>query len=349
MGLSREEGINSVYNGGRHLLILGAGASIANCFHTNEKNNKTLPSMLNFIDTVGLRDIVEDLDDNLRSENFETLFSNLFTSDSESHHLKEIEKRVVTYFSSIELPDKPTIYDYLVLSLRNKDHIATFNWDPFLYQAFCRNRPFTKNLAYMSFLHGNVAIGYNDEMKISGPSNYFADKECTKKFESTKLLYPIGKKDYNSEEFIKTEWGRTEACVRDEKTKIFTVFGYGAPASDVEAIKLLSDSWGSLETRNMEQFEIINIESEKECIEKWKKFIHSHHYDYFNNYFDSRLALFPRRTFESYFHQFEAESPDHAFQEQNPVPHNFDSLENMWKWFEPLIEAEEKNNNKTSY
>jgi hypothetical protein len=40
----------------------------------------------------------------------------------------------------LKLPEEATIYDYLVLSLRSPDIIATFNWDPFLYQAFERNR-----------------------------------------------------------------------------------------------------------------------------------------------------------------------------------------------------------------
>ena len=47
--------------------------------------------------------------------------------------MREIETRVDEYFADLELPGHPTIYDRLVLSLREKDLIATFNWDPFLY------------------------------------------------------------------------------------------------------------------------------------------------------------------------------------------------------------------------
>ncbi len=342
-GLSIEEGIKRVYHGGRHVVILGAGASIASCIHTAEKNKKGLPSMLNLISVVGLQDIVDDVPEELRDENFETLFSNLYKADPNSKHLREIEKRVASYFGSLELPKKPTIYDYLILSLRDKDHIATFNWDPFLYQAFCRNSKFTKNLPYMSFLHGCAAIGYNEEIDESGPANYFADRECTKEFVPTKLLYPIGQKDYASDKYISKEWERTKAWVKDEKTKIFTVFGYGAPVTDVEAVKLLSDSWGSKESRNMEQVEMINVESEDDCLKKWKKFIHTHHYDYFQDYFNSRLAKFPRRTFEQYSHQFMPMTVAEAFQQPNPVPQNFQTLEEMWEWFQPLIDAEEAN------
>jgi hypothetical protein len=46
--------------------------------------------------------------------------------------LERLERAVFDYFSSLQLPDEPTLYDHLVLSLRPKDVIATFNWDPFL-------------------------------------------------------------------------------------------------------------------------------------------------------------------------------------------------------------------------
>jgi hypothetical protein len=42
------------------------------------------------------------------------------------------------YFAQLELPVEPTIYDALLLSLRDKDAVFTFNWDPFLFQAHLR-------------------------------------------------------------------------------------------------------------------------------------------------------------------------------------------------------------------
>jgi hypothetical protein len=73
-GLSREEGIKQVYGGGGHVVILGAGASIASTFRNSEMNGKKLPSMDNFIDVVGLTDLIEKLPDNLKAKNFETLY-----------------------------------------------------------------------------------------------------------------------------------------------------------------------------------------------------------------------------------------------------------------------------------
>ncbi|RZK76943.1 MAG: hypothetical protein EOO92_13795, partial [Pedobacter sp.] len=59
-GLTIEQGINQVM-GGRHIIILGAGSSIAATLRNAEQTGKQLPSMLNFIDVVGLQDIVKEV------------------------------------------------------------------------------------------------------------------------------------------------------------------------------------------------------------------------------------------------------------------------------------------------
>ena len=69
-----------------------------------------------------------------------------------------LESAVRNYFKSLELPDEPTIYDYLILSLTEKDAIVTFNWDPFLMQAYRRNLT-VGNLPQLIFPHGNVGVG----------------------------------------------------------------------------------------------------------------------------------------------------------------------------------------------
>lgn len=72
----------------------------------------------------------------------------------------ELENVIRSYMSEFQLPDEPTIYDFLVMSLTNKDLIATFNWDPFLVQAIARAQQYTNNIPQVAFLHGNVAVGY---------------------------------------------------------------------------------------------------------------------------------------------------------------------------------------------
>ncbi len=107
----------------------------------------------------------------------------------------------------MQLPEDPTIYDYLVLSLRSKDLIATFNWDPFLYQAWVRNKTFVDDLPHLSFLHGNVSIGYSRVHKRCGPVGMPAGPDG-EEFVPTKILYPVEQKNYTDDEFINIEWER---------------------------------------------------------------------------------------------------------------------------------------------
>ena len=159
--MTREEGIETVYDGPSHVVILGAGASIASTIHNPEPSGKKLPSMDNFIDVVGLREILDSADSDCHAGNFEEIYSCLYIKDPNSRTMQDIGQKVFNYFSGLRLADTPTIYDYLLLALGPKDLIATFNWDPFLFQAFLRNRRFTGALRRLSFLHGNVAVGYS--------------------------------------------------------------------------------------------------------------------------------------------------------------------------------------------
>ena len=59
--------------------------------------------MNNFIQVVGLSDIVENLPDDIKSDNFEKLYSNLYLDNPESPEIKEIEDRVYGYFKSLKL------------------------------------------------------------------------------------------------------------------------------------------------------------------------------------------------------------------------------------------------------
>jgi len=340
MGMTKEEGIKQVYGGGGHVVILGAGASIASSLRNPEKNSKKLPSMNNFIEIVGLQDIVDKIPENLKATNFEELYSNLHNDNPDSEFIKEIEKRVFDYFYSMQLPDEPTVYDYLVLSLRSKDAIATFNWDPFLYQAWCRCMKCTKDLPPIFFLHGNVAIGWDSTGKRFGPAGMF-NPQNRKEFVASRLLYPITQKNYQQDEFIKTQWEYLQNHLSPQyKAVRATIFGFGAPATDVEAVKLLNEAWGTGDLRVMEQFEIIDISPEDELRNKWDKFICGTHYDIASNYFDSSLARNPRRTSEAYFSAYQPLTPAESFRQTNPIPQDFKTLDELWQWHKPLIEAE---------
>jgi hypothetical protein len=102
----------------------------------------------------------------------------------------------------------------------------------------------------------------------------------------------------------------------------------------------MNTAWGTVSKRNMEQFEIIDIRPEKEGVKRWNNFIHSHHYDYAYDYFSSSLAFNPRRTSESYYQHNLPLTIDEAFSESNPIISEIITLQELWDWHKPLIDAE---------
>src|SRR5688572_1243585 len=148
-----------------HVVLLGAGASKA-AFPQGDRNRVELPLMCDLVEMLGLDQIFKRSGINYAGRNFEEVYSDLCEHPEHKQAREKVEERIQDYFSSMQLPDPPTIYDHLVLSLREKDVIATFNWDPFLFQAGARHCGFAR-LPRIMFLHGNVAIGYcaTDKMK----------------------------------------------------------------------------------------------------------------------------------------------------------------------------------------
>ena len=324
--------------GGMHLVILGAGASIASSCRNPEANGHKLPSMNDLPQIIDMSDILSQLPCELLCNNFEELYGNIYEWNSNSKYLCEINDRIYEYFSSLELPQEPTIYDYLIMSLRDKDVIATFNWDPFLFQAWWRNYLHGSS-PDLIFLHGSVAIGYNEQTGGVGWAGSIGKRNPVY-YSPTNLMYPVKHKNYIEDSFIKREWERFETYLQNAKR--VTVFGYSAPKSDVEAISAMQKAWGTPQQRNLEQFELIDIREESEVRESWNGFIHTHHYDYCTDFFHSSLALYPRRSFEAYMCQCFPMTPEEGFVEAVPIPeeviHTFDEL---WEWYDPLIRAEE--------
>ena len=112
-------------------------------------------------------------------------------------------------------------------------------------------------------------------------------------------------------------------------------------AANEAAIQLMHDAWGGSDKRNMEQFEMIDIRNEDEVRNSWDTFVHSHHYDYCTDFFQSSLAQHPRRTSESYFNWAYCITPELAFHEPMPVPQDFKTMQELWDWYQPLIDVEE--------
>ena len=303
-----------------HVVILGAGASKA-ALPNGDRNNCVMPLMNDFVKVLHLNDIIDS------SANFEEIYSDLY--DNEDKRLEEIKNRIYSYFDSLRLPDEPTIYDYLILSLRKKDIIATFNWDPFLIQAYQRNSTVTKDLPAMLFLHGNVWEGGCPKCETRGYKKNSC-KKCGSIFINSPLLYPIRHKDYNKSYNIKNAWESLKVDLHN--AAFVTIFGYNAPDSDVEAKDLMHQAWGEKEERYMEEIEIIDIQPEEDICKKWDSFIFSHHYDYTNSYYGSQLFRFPRRSIEGYYaEKWKAEWLKRA---DNP---QFKDMRSLHDWFRKIV------------
>ena len=180
-----------------------------------------------------------------------------------------------TTFQSLDCQHYPTIYDHLVLSLRPKDLVATFDCRSFLYQACFRNHRIAE-MPSVAYLHGSVAVGYCAKDKRKGMRGSRCSV-CGEKFVASKLLHPVVKKDYTSDVFIRGEWQSFRSFL--EGAFLLTIFRYGAPKSDIEAVEVMKQAWGSVERRRLEQTDIVDIRNKEELAENSNPFIHTHHYE----------------------------------------------------------------------
>ncbi len=320
-----------------HVFIIGAGASRA-AFPNGDRNGCKLPLMKDLIKVVGLGSLLKEYDCHTETTDFEAFYSMLTENDQNSELLYRLEQIVFKYFAQLELPDSPTLYDHLVLCLRKKDIIATFNWDPLLWQALCRlAKRFGEDLLPSClYLHGNVAIGYCNEHKPATIGHRGAHcGKCGSYLQPSRLLYPIKKKNYNDDPSIKLSWSEVQRYLKH--AFMLTVFGYRAPKTDVEATNLMKQAWGDVDSRDIEQVEIIDIRKAKEMYKSWKPFICQEHYFLRRDFYNSYAALHPRRSCEDFWEAIMQNNP----QEERPIPRdaNWQQLE---EWIAPLLEQERK-------
>ncbi len=323
-----------------HVVILGAGATVA-AIPNGDKHGIKSPTMSNFFQTTKINNLLEKFNIECTSTNLEDIYSILYDDPKYQQDLYLLNNAIYEYFSKLTLPDEPTIYDLLLLGLTNKDLVATFNWDPLLIQAYIRCSNITRNLPKITFLHGNVALGYCPNCLEYGTIEMCCPV-CSKPFVKSQLLFPIKNKNYNNDELIKGFWQITQEYIKN--ASMVTVFGYSAPKSDIAAIKLFKSAWGNLHNRSLEEFSFIDIENEKDYVEKWRGFVYNNHYRYSNSFFDSYIALFPRRScqVECATHNFNiSHRTDLGYTDKL----SFDELKNI---LYPLLCEEAKNKQLTS-
>ena len=266
---------------------------------------------------------------------FESLYDDLASKNEHITLREKIENRVYEYLSALSLPDFPTIYDYLVLSLRQKDVIATFNWDPFLLQAYMRNECVTKTRRpQLAFLHGNVMVGVCTSDRISGVNGRKCSR-CGEVLMPSRLLYPVRKKDYSTDLFINAEWDTLKRAL--SFGYYLTIFGYSAPKTNVEARQLMLEDWKNNPTLTLAEVDIIDIKSEKELTDNWNEFFVSHHYGLRKDIFESYLFRHPRRSCDAFAAATLMLEPWH----DNPFP-RFKKLTQLQDWILPLVDEEEK-------
>ena len=280
-----------------HVVILGAGASRA-AFPYGDDSGKKIPLMNDLVDVVGLRSLIDREDLVYKSdEDFEKFYSKLLSNRKYSSLKNAIESEVREYFSSLRLTDKSTIYDLLLLSLRKKDAVFTFNWDPFLFDSYVRHQHIRSCLPEIFFLHGNVRVGMCQEHIEEWGSKEGCCKICSNPFHEVPLLYPIENKNYSEHPFIRESWEAAKYFLAN--AFVVTIFGYSGPSSDVDAVELLKSAWFTKSNRQLEHIEIIDKAKEAELYERWKIFTPTNHLNLKRCFNESWIAMYPRRSVEA--------------------------------------------------
>lgn len=281
-------------DGRPHVVILGAGASRAAC-PNGDRIGRTLPVMKDLVKSLGLEDLL-GVEENDSERDFEAIYSELHSRDPQDPLLRKLERSITEYFERLKLPETPTLYDLLLLSLRDKDAILTFNWDPFLADAFERNSG-AATLPHILHLHGNVRVGFCGAC-VHADLNGRCCRGCGKVLEPTRLLYPIKDKDYESDPFIKKQWESARKFV--EHALIVTIFGYSAPKSDRAAMDILRTAWkDKARYKLLKHVEIIDVRDSEEVSRQWSPFSFYLHRDVLRSVQESSLFHYPRRSCEA--------------------------------------------------
>lgn len=123
------------YDDESHLVILGAGATCA-AFPKGDFFGRKIPAMNGFIEKTGIGKQFPDLKEMfVKYPNLEDLYSELSRDKQYSDELERLNRAIWSYMSQLFCGYKINLYDKLVLSLTDRDCIASFNWDPFLAQS----------------------------------------------------------------------------------------------------------------------------------------------------------------------------------------------------------------------
>lgn len=278
-----------------HVVVLGAGASYATT-PDGEKSGRRLPLMKDLADALELQFLLDKKKYAAAVNGFEVFFEELMQSGNPSL-VNEIERRTYELFDSYKISDSVTIYDRLVLSLRAKDTIVSFNWDPLLPYAYRRNG-FLRTLPSLWFLHGNVKAGACEKDNLVGWTDDRC-RICHQPLKPVPLLYPISHKDYDSHPVLAESWRHFE----DELTNAYflTVFGYSAPMTDEVARERFIGSLRRNTMADVLQLEIVDPNAKQLLKARYSGITDNLHASCLDQISQSWLSMHPRLTCEALF------------------------------------------------
>lgn len=262
--------------------------------------------------------------------NFEKIYSELYAG-GDTATIKVLDEATREYFDKVELPERVTVYDYMLLAMRPKDMIVSFNWDPLLPQAYRRWRHLGPVLPEIVFPHGNVDLAVD----VVGKRSRFACDvpSADTSFSPCRLLYPVEKKNYNDDRFIADQWARATDRLGD--AYYVTAYGYSAPKTDVEARQLLLNAWTNNPTFSLGQFDVVDIREKEDLAASWSEFILRTHGGYSKDVMHTFPMRYPRRTCEAFaFMTLQSQPWSEA-----AYP-SFRDLDDLERWVVPLIEEE---------
>lgn len=318
-------------NSSPHVVVCGAGASRA-ATPNGDASGRRLPLMNDLVSVLGLGPLLKAHSLDRYADDFELLYDTAVRDPGLTAVVSELDTRVRDYFGSLVLPAGPTAYDYLLLSLREKDVMVTFNWDPLLLQAYARHATI-RRLPQVLFLHGSVGVGVCLACGVKGRAGTRCGR-CHDLLTPSRLLYPVADKDYTADPFIAAEWTTLREILRH--AYFVTIFGYRAPKSDAAAVRLLQTVWDENETRTLAEIELIDVRDRDEVFVAWSPFITREHWIYCNDIRNSYLAWHPRRS---------CEALAFATLQNDPWPDDWmprdGSLKEVVDWIRPLVEEED--------
>jgi hypothetical protein len=326
--VSVEQEAEDVFIDRPHVVILGSGASAA-AFPHGDRDGKKVPVMEDLVSVAGLGDELSKAGIDHAGRSFPEIFRELHGNPEFAHLIPSIESRVAACFADLHLPDGPTLYDHLVLSLRPKDVIATFTWDPLLYDACQRNRS-RAPLPHVLHMIGSVRMGRCPKDRRTGVVGARC-RLCGSTIVPPRLPFRPRRGRYPRLAFTK-EWNAARSAL--EKAYVLTIFGRIDLASDIASQDLMRLAWNKAGAGELQEIEIIDLTWRDE---RSPDHVPVRRYQVVKDFYDSRIAKHPRRTCEAIWRQL----VEAKFETTNDVPRNYD-FPGLYEWCRPLIEAENR-------